>query len=464
MLPYPEILKTLPPAWPGTLRPENKKSFEASGRSLIVLDDDPTGTQTVHGVPVLCRWDAGRIAGELNSETPIFFILTNSRSLTARDAGSLALEIGQNIRTAEKLSGRRTLVLSRSDSTLRGHYPYEVHALGAGLGMEQPVHVIVPAFFEGGRFTLDDVHYVLENGRLQPAGQTVFARDASFGYTSSNLREWVAEKTGGQKAAAEVASISLFDLRTEGPQKVCRLLSSLVPGQVCIVNAMEPEDLDVFSTGFLHTGRCHDHILIRSAASFIPALVGMEPRPILGREDLNCGGRPGLIAVGSYVPKTTAQLELLQHKTGMDGIELRVPALLGEDSYEQEISRVAGLIDHCLESGNTALLYTSRHIHTGVDAGSSLAIVNRVSGGLTEVIGRMKAQPSFIIAKGGITSSDIATKALGLKKAMVAGQALAGVPVWQLEESERFAGMKYLPFPGNVGDDEALYHAYLKFV
>lgn len=464
MLRYPDILNTLPSTWPVALRAENKKIFQASQRSLIVLDDDPTGTQTVHGVPVLCRWDADRIADELNCETPIIFILTNSRSLTANDAGSLALEIGQNIRTAEKLSRRRTLVLSRSDSTLRGHYPYEVHALGAGLAMKQPVHVIVPAFFEGGRFTLDDIHYVLENGKLQPAGQTVFARDASFGYSSSNLREWIAEKTGGRKAVSEVASISLSDLRIEGPQKVFRLLTSLAPGQVCIVNAMEPEDLDVFSSGFLRAHMCHDHILIRGAASIIPALVGMEPRPILGREYLYCGGRPGLIAVGSYVPKTTAQLEFLQCKTGLQGIELSVPALLREDCYEQEINRVAGLIDHHLGSGKTALIYTSRHTHTGMDAGSSLAIVNRVSGGMTEVIGRMKAQPSFIIAKGGITSSDIATKALGLKKAMVAGQALAGVPVWELVESERFSGMKYLPFPGNVGDDEALYEAYLKFI
>jgi uncharacterized protein YgbK (DUF1537 family) len=68
-----------------------------------------------------------------------------------------------------------------------------------------------------------------------------------------------------------------------------------------------------------------------------------------------------------------------------------------------------------------------------------------------------------LIAKGGITSSDIATKSLKVKLAMVAGSILPGVPVWKLGEESLFPGMHYVIFPGNVGGDDALSLAVAKF-
>jgi uncharacterized protein YgbK (DUF1537 family) len=462
MLPYPGILQTLPPVWPEDLRTSNRNQFIKSGRSLIVLDDDPTGTQTVHNVPVLCHWHTSAIASELQNGTPLFYLLTNSRSMTGVQAAELAFEIGMNIRDAERMSGRKTLVISRSDSTLRGHYPIEVDSLGAGLGMDRPAHLIVPAFFEGGRLTLNDVHYVHEGDRLQPVGSTMFARDASFGYRSSNLREWVAEKTGGRISSGEVATITLNDIRLSGPGKAKQSLLSLGKGQVCVVNAVQREDLDVLAAGFLQADGCFDRILIRSAASLIPALAGMKPGSLLGRNELRTNGRPGLIAVGSYVPKTTAQLEFLLHSSGLDGIELHAGSLLVPEMFEQEVCKAAQRIDNTIQSGKTAVIFTSRAICTGTDSQESLKIVNRVSRGMTEVIRRIASRPSFILAKGGITSSDIATKGLGLQKAVVVGQALPGVPVWRLQVADRFEGMTYLPFPGNVGGVEALFEVYTK--
>lgn len=62
----------------------------------------------------------------------------------------------------------------------------------------------------------------------------------------------------------------------------------------------------------------------------------------------------------------------------------------------------------------------------------------------------------FIVAKGGITSSDLASKALSAKKATVLGPVIPGVPLWKMDEESRFPGIRYVVFPGNVGDETAL--------
>jgi uncharacterized protein YgbK (DUF1537 family) len=92
------------------------------------------------------------------------------------------------------------------------------------------------AFFEGGRLTFNDVHYVAEGNSLTPAGETPFAKDAHFGFTASNLREWVVEKEQGNVKLENVTSISLTDIREGGVQRVATILESQVLGNTVIVN------------------------------------------------------------------------------------------------------------------------------------------------------------------------------------------------------------------------------------
>ncbi|MEZ4905368.1 MAG: four-carbon acid sugar kinase family protein [Spirosomataceae bacterium] len=126
-------------------------------KPIIVLDDDPTGTQTVHGVPVITEWSLEAIQKEFAQQTPLFYVLTNSRALVAKEANKLAQEIGQNIAQL----GQDCWLISRSDSTLRGHFPNEIEALAQGLGWKNDfLTVLIPAFLEGKRFTKDDVHYL----------------------------------------------------------------------------------------------------------------------------------------------------------------------------------------------------------------------------------------------------------------------------------------------------------------
>jgi len=272
-----DLLSTLPPEWPTTLLPSIQERVARQASTLVVLDDDPTGTQTVHDVPVLTDWSRESLRSELARQLRVVYILTNSRSFPAADAHRMSREIGQNLAAAAGEERRAIAVVSRSDSTLRGHFPGEVEALAEGLGREYDGWLIIPFFLEGGRYTFGDVHYVDEEGGLTPAGDTEFARDTAFGYKSSNLRQWVEEKTDGRVSSDQAISISLEDIRLGGPGRVRSILMGLTGGRVCVVNAVSYRDLEVFVQGLLDAEGSGKHFLYRTAASFVRVRGGIAP-------------------------------------------------------------------------------------------------------------------------------------------------------------------------------------------
>jgi uncharacterized protein YgbK (DUF1537 family) len=452
-----DLLQSLPPEWPVDLRSEIREEMKASGRKVVVLDDDPTGTQTVHSVAVLTEWSREPLETELLNESPVFYILTNSRSLPLAEARRLNAEIGRNLADAAKTTGTDFVVVSRSDSTLRGHFPGEVEALADSLGREFDGWVIVPFFLEGGRYTIDDTHYVDEKGWLVPAGHTEFAGDSVFGYRSSNLRDWVEEKTGGRISSNHVVSITLEDLRKGGPDWVAQKLKTLNQPARCVVNAASYRDMEVFVKGLLAAEAQCKRFLYRTAASFVQVRGGIEPRPLLSREEINpstSGG--GLVLVGSHVPRTTSQLQSLLAIPNVTGLEVNVESILIEESRTAELRRIAVLADDALRSGKDAVVYTSRKLHTAADSRGNLLIGHRVSDGLIALLRMISKKPRYLLAKGGVTASDVATKGLNVRRAMVLGQILPGVPVWRLGEESRHPGLPYIVFPGNVGDSEAV--------
>src|SRR5262245_9846308 len=230
------LLKSLPPEWPEDLLPSIQALVWESNTKLVVLDDDPTGTQTVYDVPVLTEWSPESLATALAEPEAIVYILTNSRSVPLPQAQAMNREIAAALKAASQATGRDFAVVSRSDSTLRGHYPGEVTALVEALGQAVDGTLIIPFFLEGGRLTIDDVHYVAEGEWLVPAAETEYARDATFGYKYSHLREWVMEKHHGQIAPAQITSISLSEIRTGGPAAVAAHLAEVQGGKICIVN------------------------------------------------------------------------------------------------------------------------------------------------------------------------------------------------------------------------------------
>ena len=462
--PQAEYLAALPPVWPEDLLPQIQAQL-AGAAKVVVLDDDPTGTQTVYDVPVLTTWGVAELAAELAAPGPVFYILTNSRSLPLPEAQSLNREIGSALAQASIVSGRAFTVVSRSDSTLRGHYPGETDAIAEAVSMLDAATLIIPFFREGGRYTIHDVHFVAEGGQLVPAAQTPFAQDAAFGYRNSDLRAWVAEKSGGRIQAGQVASITLDDLRNGGPEAVLQKLAALAAGQVCIVNAADLRDLLDLVMALLAleaaTGR---RFLYRTAASFVQIRAGLATRPLWRAADMGLVGHGGgLFVVGSYVPKTTAQVEALLAQPELVAVEVNVGSLLEAGRRVSAITEAQRATDNALAAGRDVALYTSRGLITGSDAASSLSIGQQVSSALVEIVSGLQVTPRFLVAKGGITSSDIATQALQVRRAVVMGQIIPGVPVWRTGEESRLPGLAYVVFPGNVGGNDALVVVHEKF-
>jgi uncharacterized protein YgbK (DUF1537 family) len=462
-----ELFASLPAPWPEDLSSAIRAMHAASRRKLVVLDDDPTGTQTVYDVPVLTTWQPAELAREFANDLPCFYILTNTRAFPAAEAVRINEEIAHNLIEASMQTSERHgfVVVSRGDSTLRGHYPLETDVLGRALAMGgMPPLLLVPYFEAGGRYTVNDVHYVAEHDTLIPAGETPFAKDPAFGYHSSNLREWVEEKSGGRVKASEVKSISLDDLRIAGPDVVKAKLLSLADGGVCIVNAAAPRDLEVLALATLQAENAGRLLVYRTAASFVAARLGLVPKePWCPKRRDSAETNGGLVIVGSHVPKTTLQLESLLAKCDVECVELSVEGIL--NAAQRGI-----ILEHAVERANTAVLcgrdvvvFTSRTRVTGCGAEESLAIGNRVSAALVALLRGTVAKPRFIIAKGGITSSDLATHALGVKRAMVLGQILPGIPVWELGSESKFPGVPFVVFPGNVGGPDMLAEVVNKF-
>ena len=457
-----DLLSSLPPEWPQDLRPTIRELVRAAGNKVVVLDDDPTGTQTVHGICVLTEWSTEVLGNEMEGDDPAFYVLTNSRSLPPGEARSMNLEIADRLKKASEKSGRSFVVVSRSDSTLRGHFPEEVEALAEGLSQTFDGWIVVPFFLEGGRYTVHDTHYVDEGGWLIPAAATAFAGDRVFGYASSNLREWVGEKTRGRIAPQEVLSISIEDLREAGPNQVTEHLMDLQGGRVCVVNAASYRDLEVFVLGLLKAEARGRRFLYRTAASFVQVRAGLSPRPPLSARELRQpGSGGGLILVGSHVPRSTQQLRELLSLPGMSGIEMDVERILEEGQKRAETEKVLAQTNKTLKMGRHAVVYTSRKVIAGREE-ENLSIGKRISAALTAVAKGLSTSPRYLVAKGGITASDIATEGLNVKRALVLGQILPGVPVWRLGPESRFPGIPYVVFPGNVGGPTALADAVKK--
>ena len=444
-----------------------RRELAASRRMLVVLDDDPTGVQTVHDVSVYTDWSEESIRRGFAEDRRLFFLLTNSRGFTEAQTVAAHEEIARTVARVSRETGVPYLLLSRSDSTLRGHYPLETETLRRATveagGADADGEILCPFFKEGGRYTLDNIHYVRAGDRLIPAGQTEFAADRTFGYRSSDLREYVEEKTRGAYRAESVVCIPLSELRAMDVDAVEARLMTVDGFRKVVVNAADYCDLKVFCVALLRAVARGKHFLFRTAAGLVKVLGGVDDRPLLRRADMAAGGaRGGLVVVGSHTQKTTAQLEALLTLPDVEGVAFRSDLVLeGDDVFSAEIDRVVAEEERILRSGRTAVCYTGRRLLTVENDSGEAALLRsvRISAGVCELVSRLRTAPAFVVAKGGITSSDVGVKALCVKRAEVLGQIRPGVPVWRLGPESRFPGLPYVIFPGNTGDENTLKEA-----
>lgn len=456
-----------------SIRPTQRKIDELlnteltdSPDKIIVLDDDPTGTQTVHDVPVYTDWSKQTIEQVFTDSSKLVYILTNSRSFSEVRSRDVHQDIAQRIGTVSLSSHKTFLLISRGDSTLRGHYPLETEELRKTLETEMAIHfdgeILCPAFFEGGRVTIHDTHYLQKAGHLIPVSETEFAKDQTFGFHSSNLREYIQEKSKGAYLAADCLSLPNEWLAKPEIDKVQELLETSHDFQKIIVNVTNYSELKVFVIGLLRSIKAGKNFLFRTAASFPKVLGGISDKPFLTKDKIvdsnNSAG--GLTVVGSHVKLSTEQLTCLKESSlSLHFVEFRLDVYQKHHSFHQEINRVLKEVETQLNQGTSVVVYTSRNPVTipTKDKEAALAASVNISSALTKIVRELRIKPKYVIAKGGITSSDIATKGLGIHRGMVLGQVSSGIPVWQTDEQSKFAMMPYLIFPGNVGNRTTLY-------
>ncbi|HEY9616764.1 MAG TPA: four-carbon acid sugar kinase family protein [Microcoleaceae cyanobacterium] len=428
---------------------------------IIVLDDDPTGSQTVHSCLLLMQWDVETLRLGLADDAPIFFVLTNTRALTPEKAAAVTQEVCQNLKAAIAAEDIHDfLVVSRSDSTLRGHYPIETDVIAAELGGFD-AHFLTPAFFEGGRTTRDSVHYLKVNGVDTPVHQTEFANDSVFGYSYSYLPDYVAEKTQGRIPADRVERFLLADIRAGVRDRLRQLHDNVC----CVVDAETQADLNQFAGDILAVAAQGKRFLFRSAASLLTALAALPPQPIAPEAMAKYvrAGKPGAIIVGSHVKKTTEQLTELLQQPGIVGVEVDVARLLEQtgDPRSQLLQTVSQQISEIHAAGKTPVIYTSRQELTFEDAQTRLDFGEAVSGLLMDILRQLPSDIGFLISKGGITSNDTLSTGLALRTARLLGQVLAGVSMVRTPaDHPQFPDLPVVLFPGNVGDASALATVY----
>ncbi|HCF28743.1 MAG TPA: Hrp-dependent type III effector protein [Cyanobacteria bacterium UBA11049] len=445
----------------------------ATPPKIIVLDDDPTGSQTVHSCLLLTQWDVDTLRLGLRDESPIFFVLTNTRSLPPKQAAAVTREVTRNLKPALAAENIEDfLIVSRSDSTLRGHYPIETDVIAEELGPFD-AHFLVPAFFEGGRVTRDSIHYLIIDGVPTPVNETEFARDSVFGYTYSYLPDYVEEKTKGRIRAEEVERFLLGDIRrgTDVTGKISTLerLMSLTGNKCVAVDAENQDDLNSFANDLLTAASQGKRFLFRSAASLLTALAKLPSQPVPAEEMSQYvrNGKPGAVIVGSHVKKTTEQLEQLLQAPGIVGVEVDVAQLLN-DSLEQPGKLLNSTLEKVHATHNdskTAVVYTSREELVFADMQTRLQFGADVSALLMDIVRGLPADIGFLISKGGITSNDVLSKGLALTSARLLGQILAGCSMVRTPaDHPQFPNLPVVLFPGNVGDAKALATVYRRLV
>ena len=440
------------------------QAMEGFHKKLVVLDDDPTGVQTVHDVSVYTDWEEESIRKGFEEKEAMFFILTNSRSFSVEETTKVHQDIAARVAKVARELGQDFMIISRGDSTLRGHYPLETQLLADGLTKNEGVvidgEIICPFFPEGGRYTMVNILYVKEQENLVPAGMTEFAKDKTFGYKSSDLTEYVEEKTEGKYHKEDCITISLDELNALDVQGIKDKLMSAQNMAKIIVNAVSYADLKVFCAALVLAMKAGKHYMARTAAAFTKVMGRISDQPLLGRAQLEGDTKNGgIVLIGSHVKKTTDQLNCLKELDGQaDFMEFQVNTVFEENGLEKEVERTVKAAEEKILSGRTVVIYTSRQLLApeNMTPEEKLHISVKISNAVTSIIGKLSVKPKFIIAKGGITSSDVGTKALRVKKARVMGQVKKGIPVWMTGEESKFPGMPYIIFPGNVGEVSTL--------
>ena len=401
----------------------------------IVLDDDPTGTQSASHVTVLLESSATLIADAL-VEADSVYLLTNSRAISEHEAVALMNAIRSDAAEASEKLGEEIQFVLRGDSTLRGHVFAETQVFTDA----DSVIVFVPAFPDGGRTTEGGVHYVRQGDQRVPAHLTEFADDPVFPFSTAVLVDYVSEKSG-----RDAVSVPLDEVRAGGVESA---LLSAAPGSVVLPDVVTNDDVRLIARAIEAARLGGANIVVRSASPLAAALAGVESEGLLPTP-LVPAPVPTLLVCGSHTAGATAQLDLVAERWGDPVVITTSDAF---DNPRQTGVGVAAIAAAAIADRRLAVVTTERERsleHNTLDHG------RLVMEALTTSVRELLPTVSVVVSKGGITSADVARVGIGATRATVLGQVLPGVSVWQLvgiDGTERL----YVVVPGNVGEPDAL--------
>ncbi|MFU1770081.1 four-carbon acid sugar kinase family protein [Mammaliicoccus sciuri] len=226
-----------------------------------------------------------------------------------------------------------------------------------------------------------------------------------------------------------------------------------------VVDAVNDEDMDFFVACLTEFLVQHDkRFIFRTAASFVKAICE-TPGEIINLNSYKENDNGGIIVVGSHVKKSSDQLKYLLDHSFISEIEFDVTQI-ASTNLQAYVDDITQLVERYIDNGEDVVIYTSRDVIRTENLQHNLSISTAISNSLVSIVSNLDVQPKFIIAKGGITSSDVATKGLKIEKAKVIGQITQGVPVWLTGPEAKYQNIPYVIFPGNVGDVETLSSVY----
>jgi len=438
---------------------EFNKHLDTFNYKIIVLDDDPTGTQTVKDLPVYTEWSEELLEDGFKQPNNMFYILTNSRALNEEETTILHKEISSNIEKVSQRLNHPYLIISRGDSTLRGHFYLEPKVLNDASTFGFDAVFYLPEFFEGDRFTYNGVHYLKEDENYIPVSQSEFSNDTTFGFKSETMAGFIEEKSKGAIESSQVYHITLEQIRKRDKREIFNVFEALNNLDAVVVDALNDEDMDYFSACLTeYLTKNNKKFIFRTAASFVKAMCE-TPGEIINLKNYKQNNNGGIIIVGSHVKKTSDQLNHLLNNTNIHSIEFDVKQVT-KDTLNKYIKEKTAQVEKIISNGEDVVVYTSRDVIKTENLINNLSISTNISNSLVEIIRSLQIQPKFIIAKGGITSSDVATQGLNIKKADVIGQVTKGVPVWLTGNEAKYQKMPYVIFPGNVGDEDTVTEVY----
>jgi uncharacterized protein YgbK (DUF1537 family) len=401
----------------------------------IVLDDDPTGTQSATGVTVLLESNADLLAEALQGANSVY-VQTNSRALPAEEAVALVGRIKTDGEAAAQRLGDHVRFVLRGDSTLRGH----VFAESEVFLDDDAVMLFVPAFPDGGRTTRGGVHYVQVGDQELPAHESEYAQDPVFGFSTGVLVDYVAEKSGRRGLAVALEQVRAGELT--------RILAEAPASAVVLPDVVDAGDVSAIARAVDDVTARGRRVVVRCAAPLAAELAGVTSRELLPTPLVERAERV-LLVCGSHTHGASAQLQPVAEAWGAPVVvntatALDAPTAAGLEAADAARSAFAGQPVTVL---TTERERSSEH--------NTLAHGERVMAALTTAVASLLPAVGVVVAKGGITSAEVARTGIGATSARVLGQVLPGVSVWRMSARDG-RDVLYVVVPGNVGGPDTL--------